>query len=214
MGDGVQGGSGAGTSSETHQSNAHAPSDASLTSDKESLMVRFQLSHRAILLGLAVLAVGIAAALWSNQPVQAVGATQNDKLLQASGPLDDSGGATFILDALTGDLKGFRVSAVNGKFNFSFYRNIAADFGLERVKGTPKFTMVIERETFVRRGQNKIAPMVIYIAEATTGKIAAYGVPWNAGLRNRILDVSKPAPIILLDGLTFRGNIIRDAASD
>ena len=177
-------------------------------------MVRFQLSHRAILLGLAVLAVGIAAVLWSNQPVQAVGATQNDKLLQASGPLDDSGGATFILDALTGDLKGFRVSAVTGKFNFSFFRNIAADFGLERVKGTPKFTMVIERETFVRRGQNKIAPMVIYIAEATTGKIAAYGVPWNAGLRNRILDVSKPAPIILLDGLTFRGNIIRDAASD
>jgi hypothetical protein len=55
---------------------------------------------------------------------------------------------------------------------------------------------------------------VLYVAEATSGKMAAYTLVWNSTMRQKSLDPAKPGPIVPLDGVQFRGNIVRNPVTE
>ena len=168
---------------------------------------------RTVLLGL-VLAAGVTLfALWPQTPVQAIGATQNDKMVMATGPMDE-GEAVFVLDALTGNLSALRVHPKTGKYNASFVRNISKDFELEKVKGTPQFTMVTAGERFNRFGPATPIPMVLHVAEATSGRMVAYTILWNQAARTTTFDPNKPGPIQKLDMIQLRGDIVRNTTTE
>jgi hypothetical protein len=176
-------------------------------------MKRITIFSGTLLAGLVVAVGALTVWLWNTRPALAVGATQNDKILICTGPVDENGEVAYVLDALTGDLKGFTMHN-SGKFSASFHRNIMSDFGLDKSKSTPQFTMVTGAERFTRRGTATPANSVLYVAEATSGKMAAYTVLWSPAWRQKQVDPSKPSQIILLDGVPLRGNIIRNPVSE
>jgi hypothetical protein len=160
-----------------------------------------------------VASAAVAIWLWNTRPALAAGASQNEKVCICTGQLDDSGEVTFVLDSLTGDLKAFTMHQT-GKYSASFYRNIMADFGLDKSKTTPQFSMVTARERFPRRGTVTPAESVLQVAEATSGRLIAYTLPWSPTLRQKAMDPSKPAQIVALDGVQFRGNIVRNPVTE
>ena len=174
---------------------------------------------RALLAGFVVACGAAAVWLWNARPALAAGATQNEKVVICTGELDDSGEVVYLLDTLTGDLKAFTMHQ-SGKFNASYHRNIMSDFGLDKSKTAAQFTMVTGKERFARRGTASPINSVLYVAEATSGKMAAYTLIWNSSLRQKVLDpgapgsVSNPAPITYLDGGQYRANIVRMPVSN
>jgi hypothetical protein len=96
-----------------------------------------------------------------------------------------------------------------GKFTAFFTRNIAADFALGTTKN-PRFLMVTGLADlprgFVRQNIHTLS--VVYVAEATTGHVAAYAIPWNPSIQS----ARKPqwGEIIPLDKQNFRTAVVRD----
>jgi hypothetical protein len=172
-------------------------------------MFKRRYTARAILLGLFITAAALLFWLWPQKPVQAIGANQNDKIVMAAGPMDD-GECVFILDTITANLWALRMHPKTGKYNASFFRNIAKDFDLgEKTKGTPQFTMVTAGERFTRFSAAQPIPSVLHITEAVSGRVVAYTLNWNPGARNNIFDPKKPMPILVLDAMQLRGDIVR-----
>jgi hypothetical protein len=168
---------------------------------------------RALLAGFLIVAGALAVWLWSARPAWAVGATQNDKVVICTGQLDDSGEVVYVLDSLTGDLKAFTMHQT-GRYSASYYRNIMGDFGLDKSKDSPKFTMVTGQERFARRGPATPIGSVLHVAEGVSGRMVAYTLLWNSALRQKVLDPAKPGSITPLDGVKFRGDIVRNPVSD
>lgn len=116
--------------------------------------------------------------LFPATPVHAVATDRYENFAIATGPLDNDVEAVYFLDFATGDLTGAVLSVQTGAFS-AFYRyNILNDFGVDASK-SPRFLMVTGVAD-IRRGGTRWRPgrSVIYIAELTTGRVAAYGVPW------------------------------------
>jgi len=176
-------------------------------------MKRHPVLTRAVLAGGIVTVSALVVWLWNMRPALAVGASQNEKICICTGQLDDSGEVTWILDSLTGDLKAFTMHQ-SGKYSASYHRNIMTEFGLDRSKATPQFTMVTGQERFARRGP--IAPIasVLHVAEATSGRMVAYTLALNPALRTKYVDPTKPGAIIALDGVQFRGDIRRSPVTE
>ena len=61
---------------------------------------------------------------------------------------------------------------------------------------------------------------VLYVAEATSGKMAAYTLVWTSALRQKLLEpgapgsTTNPAPITVLDGVQYRANVVRMPVSN
>jgi hypothetical protein len=136
----------------------------------------------------------------------ATATNSQESLIVATGEIDTSIEAIYTLDTLTGELRGRVLSPAQGRFTIRFgYPNVAKDF--EGVKN-PKFLMVTgvaEMRQGYRGG--KLARSVIYVAEATSGKVVAYGAPWDQ------TKASSPqgfmAPLIPLDAFTARDAAVR-----
>jgi len=181
---------------------------------EELAMKRSSWVFRAMGFGLLIAGAAVAAWLWSTRTALAVASSHNDKVVVATGQLDENGEVLYILDSLTGDLRAFTMHSQSGKYSASYYRNVQKDFGLDKVKSTPKFTMVTGQERFARRGTAMPIPSVLHVIEETSGRAVAYTLMWNPALRQKLLDVNQPAPITPLDGVQFRGNIVRNPVSD
>jgi hypothetical protein len=147
-------------------------------------MKRSSVIVRALLAGFVITCGALAVWLWNARPAHAAGSTQNEKLCLCTGQLDGGGEVVYVLDALTGDLKAFTMHQ-NGKFNASYYRNILQDFRLDKETAKPQFTMVTGQEQFSRRGPVTPINSVLYVAEATSGKMAAYTLVWNSTASTR-----------------------------
>ena len=143
------------------------------------------------------LAVGLIGGLilggfWPHTPLHAVATDRYDTFAIATGPLDEEVEAIFFLDFLTGDLRA-AVLSKQGVFNAFFeYNNVFGDLGVNPAKN-PRFLMVTGMAR-MQRGGARISPgnAVVYVAEITTGKVAAYAVPWNAALRNANVPIRQP----------------------
>ena len=161
------------------------------------------------LLGILV-GVGVSAA-WFGQrqpiPVQATATHGEGNFAIATGFVDPGQEAFYFLDFLTGDLRAAVVSQRTGEFVAFFEKNILADFST--LSKNPKFLMVTGQAN-IPRGQApyQIGSSLIYIAEATSGEVSAYALPWNPSLS------AKGAPSGALSssslGGSFRTAFVRD----
>jgi hypothetical protein len=157
---------------------------------------------------LAGLAAGLlAASIWPRTPVMAVATDRQENFAICTGPVDEDFEAVFFLDFLTGDLRASVISPVNGKFNSYFERNVLNDLQVD-VSKNPRYVMVTGMAN-LRRGAGNIQPgvAVLYVAEVTSGLMAAYAVPWVRGANNAAIPQTNE--LVLLDVGQFRNAPIR-----
>jgi hypothetical protein len=155
---------------------------------------------------LAWLSVGLAAGvmvgwLWPQTPLHATATDRVDTFAVATGQVDEEVEALYFLDFLTGDLRA-AVMGRNNAFQGAFAYNVMQDFKL--AAGTnPKFLMVTGANQ--ARGGGAAAQQansVLYVAEVTTGQVAAYTLPWVPGARSRNVPIR--ASFKPLDKVQFR----------
>lgn len=168
-----------------------------------------------LVLGLALgLVVGLnVQGLWPNVPLHASATASQENFAIATGFVDEDVEAIYFLDFLTGDLKAAVIQVrtggpTSGKFNAFFAHNILSDFGSEQTKN-PKYLMVTGEANLPRGRQNfQFAKSIVYIAEATTGQVACYTIPWNSALA--AAGRPQKGTFVPLDKQQFRTAIIRD----
>jgi len=119
--------------------------------------------------------------LWPSVPLHAAATHGLDKFAIATGYVDERVEALYFLDYLTGDLRAAVINPKTGKFNSFFTRNIAADFG--GAGRTTGYLLVTGEANMPRGAANfQFANSIVYVADATTGQVAAYTIPWNSSL--------------------------------
>jgi hypothetical protein len=157
-----------------------------------------------IWLGLGLLLGVAVAGFWPHTPLHAVATDRAETFAIATGQLDEQVEAVYFLDFLTGDLRGMALGKMGGKFNAFFGpQNVGADLGVDQSKN-PRYLLATGFADLRRGAGAGPSPSrgVIYVAEITTGRIAAYSSPWQAGAFNaaRMIKV----PFALLDMKPFR----------
>ena len=161
-------------------------------------------------LGLAVgLTVGmLLSGAWPHVPLHATATDGFENFSIATGAVDDQVEAIYFLDFLTGDLKAAVINPQVGKFLSFFQYNILTDFGGQQIKN-PKFLMVTGAADMPRGRQNfQFANSIVYVAEATSGQVASYVIPWNSATQAQ--RKGQTGQFVLLDKKPFRSALIRD----
>ena len=121
--------------------------------------------------------------LWPHAPLYALATDRTETYGMATGPLDVEVEAVYFLDFLTGDLKAFVLGQQGRSWTGYFHANVAADLQIDPQKN-PKFMMVTGMINLRRAGGTRLQPSnsVCYVAEITTGKVAAYAIAWSPSM--------------------------------
>jgi hypothetical protein len=145
---------------------------------------------------------------WPTVPLHATATHGQENFAIATGPIDSDVEGIFFLDYLTGDLTGAVLNPRLGRFNSVFSGNVMAAFGGAKIKN-PKFLMVTGQIN-IPRGQGNVqyANTVIYVAEATTGEIVCYAIPWSSAMAAK--NAPQQSKLIMLDRKPFRRAVIRE----
>lgn len=140
--------------------------------------------------------------------VHAVATHGQDSFAIATGLVQDEIEAIYFLDFLTGDLRAAVLSFQTGKFLSFFTYNVSSDLMQPGTKN-PRYLLVTGIADF-RRGFGNIQPgrSVIYVAEATSGQIAAYAMPWAPQLQTS--GRPQTGNLVFLDKKKFRTAAIRE----
>jgi len=138
--------------------------------------------------------------------VNASASQGEDNFSIATGLVEQDLEGFFFLDFITGDLRGAILSRRSGKFTGFFEYNVQADFGTQTQN--PKYLMVTGLADLPRgKGPSQLARCVVYVAEATSGQVFAYALPYSGSLN------AKGAPqngsFIMVDGGPFRTTFVR-----
>lgn len=143
----------------------------------------------------------------------AVGATAThgtDSVVMCTGEVDVGIEGVYVLDVVTGELKGAALNVRTGKFMTAYaYSDIAKDLQADGVKN-PKYLMVTgEAQMTQGFGPNgRIGRSVIYVAEVNSGWVACYSVPWTANRATATNQVT--AAFQFVDRFPFRqGQVVR-----
>lgn len=145
--------------------------------------------------------------LWPNVPLHATATEGYESFSIATGPVDNGVEGLYFLDYLTGDLRGAVIDPKSGKFNAFFSTKITGDFG--STARNAKYLMVTGVADMPRgRAGFQPAKSIVYIADATSGQVAAYLMPWNPSMASS----GKPqqGTFQTLDIKQFRTTEIRD----
>jgi len=147
-------------------------------------MVQRVCNHTAIMIvGMAMGAALTAGwhGLTSTSKAYAVATHGSDNFAIATGLVENEIEALYFLDFLTGDLRAAVVSRRNAAFTGYFQHNVLQDF--EGIADPPRFLMVTGLADLPRgRGASQIGQSLIYVAEATSGQVVAYALPFNSTL--------------------------------
>ncbi len=159
---------------------------------------------RLIWLGIGLVGGLILCGVWPQTPLHAVATDRAQTFAMATGPVDDEFEAVYFLDFLTGDLNAVVLGRQGNAFTaFYFYKNLVNDLGVDPAKN-PSY-MMVTGTAILRRGTGRLRPSAaaVYVAEVTTGKVAAYAIPWskNAHASGQIIG---PAPMMPLAVTRFR----------
>lgn len=102
-----------------------------------------------------------------------------ENFAMATGPIADGVEGVFFLDYITGDLQCWVINPRTGFLGGRFQHNVALDLGVDRSK-RPNYLLVTGTADF-RTGGGAVTPAesVVYVADAHTGRFAAYSLPWN-----------------------------------
>ncbi len=131
----------------------------------------------------------------------------SDNFAIATGLVDDGIEALYFLDFLTGDLRAAVVSRRNGEFTGFFQYNVLSDF--DQVTDAPKFLLVTGEADLPRgRGATQISKSLVYVAEATSGQVFAYALPFDSTLNA----AGRPqvGSFVRVGGGSFRDAFVRD----
>lgn len=148
-------------------------------------MIQRFCNHSALLIvGMAL--GGFLIAGWhgatSMPTARAVATHGADNFAIATGLVDAQIEALFFLDYLTGDLRAAVVNRRNARFTAFFQHNVLADF--PTIGEQPKFLMVTGLAGLPRgAGPTQIGDSLVYVAEASSGQVAAYALPYNSTLQ-------------------------------
>ncbi len=145
--------------------------------------------------------------VWPSIPLHATATHGLDKFAIATGLVDDTVEAIYFLDFLTGDLRAAVINPKSGKFNALYTRNIATDFG---AAGAGARYLLVTGYADMPRGRANFqyAKSIVYVADASTGQVAAYTIPWNSAY----MAAGKPqqGEFVPLDVAQFRTAFVRD----
>lgn len=173
-------------------------------------MIQRLCNHTALLVvGIALGAVLTAAwhGVSSQQSAFATATHGADNFAIATGLVDDGIEALYFLDFLTGDLRAAIVSRRNGEFTGFFQYNVMSDF--DQVADKPRFLMVTGAADIPRgRGATQIGKSLIYVAEATSGQVFAYALPFNSTLN--AAGQGQVGTFLRVAGGSFRDAFVRD----
>jgi hypothetical protein len=137
---------------------------------------RFAFPALTLLLGLCL------GGLFPHAPIHAVATDRTDTYLIATGMVDSDGiEAIYLLDCLTGDLRAAVLGKATGGFTATYMypgAQLMKDFGLDPTKN-PKFLMVTGMADLRTGSNNAFGSAVVYVVELSSGRIAAYALPWN-----------------------------------
>lgn len=115
------------------------------------------------------------------RPIFASATDSTSDLAVATGIIADQVEGFFALDGLTGDLQCLVFNPQSQNFNAVFRRNVLADLQLDATKN-PRFLVTTGNVESWRRGTLYVGASFVYVTEATTGRFAAYAVPWRRDL--------------------------------
>ncbi|MCG8586991.1 MAG: hypothetical protein MI757_19980 [Pirellulales bacterium] len=128
----------------------------------------------------------------------------------ATGAVDDDVEGLFILDHLTGDLRGLLLNVRTGKFNSFYQYNVVEDLGTAMVKN-PKYVLLTGGAAFrdgIGSPRTRLSRSAVYVAELDSGVVAAYAVPWAPG--HQQFGRTTKTSFIALDRAKFRDIPLRD----
>jgi hypothetical protein len=137
---------------------------------------------RPVWLGIGLVGGLILCGLWPQAPLHAVATDRVDTFAMATGYVDEGVEAVYFLDFLTGDLSAVALSRQGRGFTAIYGypgAKLMADLGVDPAK-KPQY-MMVTGAAYTRRGAGgtQLSPSVVYVAEVTTGMVAAYGIPWS-----------------------------------
>lgn len=169
-------------------------------------MVLRKRRHWLLALGIGMVGGLILGGYWPHTPLHAVATDRADTFAMATGPVDADVEAVYLLDFLTGDLKALVLGKQPGTFSGLFERNVAADLGIDAQRN-PKFLMVTGMINLRRAGGSRMQPgsALCYVAEITSGKMAAYAVPWTASMFAS--GQAQSGPLMLVSKAPFRNPV-------
>lgn len=128
-----------------------------------------------------ILGLGIAG-FWPRERAYAVTSDRADKFIMTTCTVSVIGmdpiEAVFVLDMSTGHLRGAALSRQQAKFCTFYYRNVAADFGVD-AKAESQFAFVNGQAQLLARGGVTWASSVLYVGEYNSGKVICYAFPWR-----------------------------------
>lgn len=144
--------------------------------------------------------------VWPHVELHAVATDRQDSFAIATGHLDEETEAIYFLDFITGELKATALSPIVRKFFAAFDANVINDLGIDPARN-PKF-MLVTGDAIFRQNGGQIQPgnSAVYVAELTSGKVAAYAVPWSQAYSNSGRPIKKS--MVLLDVMQFRSPAI------
>ena len=122
-----------------------------------------------------VAGLGIAT-LWPHEQARAVATDRDAQFAMTTCQVGaiDTMEAVFVLDFLTGSLKGAVLNRTNNSFTNFFFRDLPQDFGIDPKKEA-HYCIVTGLAQLASSGNYPPASSVVYVGELTTGKIICYG---------------------------------------
>lgn len=155
--------------------------------------MRHTIGHNRVVWCVMGLAAGLAVAwLWPHEPAYATTGDRDAQFAMLTVPvgtsaagINDPMDGVFILDFLTGQLRGAVINRQTGKFTNFYTANLAKDFDVDP-KAQPHYAMVSGYSQLASRQGATFASGMIYAAELSSGKLIAYAFPWK--------EAPRPAP--------------------
>jgi len=179
-------------------------------------MVQRICNHAAVLVlglfaGVVLTAAGLGLGglgLGQGVQVQATATQGVDNFSIATGFVDEGIEALYFLDFITGDLRAVVISRRTGQFDALFEYNVLNDFGT-RIKN-PKYLMVTGLAALPRGSRStQLANSLVYVAEASTGQVFAYAMPWDSSASKA--GQPQSGQFIRMGGGSIRTTVLRDA---
>lgn len=166
-------------------------------------MVHWKRFRWPVAVGIGLIAGLVLSGFWPHTPLHAVATDRTETYAIATGPVDAEVEAIYFLDFLTGDLAAVVLGKQPGSWSGFFRRNVAADLVVDPQKN-PKYMMVTGMAGLRRAGGTRVQPSnaVCYVAEVSSGKLAAYAVPWSPSQFSA--GQMQTAPLVLVGATYFR----------
>lgn len=129
-----------------------------------------------------------------------ISASSDEAFAVCTAPIDGTNEGFFVLDFQTGDLSGGVLSQATGTFSGAYRCNVLSDLGFEPgAAKQPRFLLVSGMSSLRRSQAGPLGQSVLYVTDSSTGRTAAYGIPWNSQQAQKgfaldlvLLDIANP----------------------